>query len=120
MGLFSRKKKTEKEENTSLNAAPENDAPAADAAADQSGPALTIKVLGSRCKNCRALLKNTEDAVSAMKVNADVEYFTDMKEVAKYGVMSTPALVAGEKVVSAGKVLSPSDIQKLLEKTGPA
>jgi predicted thioredoxin/glutaredoxin len=33
-----------------------------------------------------------------------------------YGVMSTPALVIDEKVVSAGKVLKPKDIVKILEK----
>ena len=31
-----------------------------------------------------------------------------------YGVMSMPALVVNEKVVSAGKVLKASEIEKLL------
>jgi hypothetical protein len=31
-----------------------------------------------------------------------------------YGVMSTPALVIDEKVVSMGKLLSPADIAKLI------
>jgi len=32
-----------------------------------------------------------------------------------YGVMSTPALVIDEKVVSVGKVLKPKEIGKILE-----
>ncbi len=32
------------------------------------------------------------------------EYVTDMKKVMAYGVMSMPALVVNEKVVSMGKV----------------
>ncbi len=32
-----------------------------------------------------------------------------------YGVMSTPALVIDEKVVSFGKVLKPKEIVKILE-----
>ena len=32
-----------------------------------------------------------------------------------YGVMSTPALVIDDKVVSFGKVLKPKEIAKLLE-----
>jgi len=33
-----------------------------------------------------------------------------------FGVMSTPALVINEKVVSYGKVLKPKEIVELLEK----
>jgi hypothetical protein len=43
-----------------------------------------------------------------------------MQEVAKYGVMSMPALVVNEQVVSMGKVLKSADIQKLLKKIGIA
>jgi protein-disulfide isomerase len=32
-----------------------------------------------------------------------------------YGVMSTPALVIDEKVVSFGKVLKPKEIEKIIE-----
>ena len=35
-----------------------------------------------------------------------------------YGVMSMPALVVNEKVVSMGKVLKPADVEKLFEKLG--
>lgn len=34
----------------------------------------------------------------------------------EYGVMSMPAIVVNEKVVSMGKVLKSSDIEKLLRK----
>ena len=51
---------------------------------------------------------------------AKIEYITDMKEIAKYGVMRMPALLVGEQVVSMGKVLKASDIQKLLNKLGLA
>lgn len=49
-----------------------------------------------------------------MGLNIEVEYITDMEKVMAYGVMSMPALVVNEKVVSMGKVLKPSDIEKLL------
>ena len=44
----------------------------------------------------------------------EVEYITDMEKVMSYGVMSMPALVVNEKVVSAGRVLKASEIEKLL------
>ena len=47
-----------------------------------------------------------------------VEYVTDMAIVANYGVMSTPALVVNEQVVSSGRVLKAGDVVKLLHKLG--
>ena len=53
-----------------------------------------------------------------MKLPVEVEYITDLQKVMEYGVMSVPALVVNEKVISAGKVLKAGDIQALLEKLG--
>lgn len=77
-----------------------------------------IKILGSGCKNCHALLKNTQAALKNMDISIEPEYVTDMEKVMVYGVMSMPALVVNEKVVSMGKVLKAADVEKLLHKLG--
>lgn len=77
-----------------------------------------IKVLGSGCKSCHALLESTKEAVKAMGLSVEVEYVTDMQKIMEYGVMSMPALVVNEKVVSMGKVLKRGDVEKLLHKLG--
>ena len=77
-----------------------------------------IKVLGSGCKSCHALFENTKEAVKNLSLSVEVEYVTDMEKVMTYGVMSMPALVVNEKVVSMGKVLKSEDIEKLLHKLG--
>lgn len=77
-----------------------------------------IKILGSGCKNCHALLENTEAAVKNMGLSIEPEYVTDMEKIMAYGVMSMPALVVNEKVVSMGKVLKAADVEKLLHKLG--
>lgn len=82
------------------------------------GAVRSIKVLGSGCKNCHALLENAQEAVRALSLPVEVEYITDMEKVATYGAMSMPALVVNEKVVSMGKVLKPDDVEKLLHKLG--
>ena len=46
--------------------------------------------------------------------NFEVEYITDFAVIASYGIMSMPALVVNEKVVSMGKVLKAADVEKLL------
>ncbi|MDD4088712.1 MAG: thioredoxin family protein [Tissierellia bacterium] len=77
---------------------------------------MIIKVLGPGCKNCVSLKENTEKAMKEMGIEAEIIKVEDMKDIASYGVMRTPALVIDEKVVSYGKVLKPNDIIKLLEK----
>lgn len=77
-----------------------------------------IKVLGSGCKNCHALLESTKEAVKAMGLGIEVGYVTDMQESTKYGVMSMPALVVNEKVASMGKVLKAVEVEELLRKLG--
>ena len=77
-----------------------------------------IKVLGSGCKNCHALWEASKAAVQNIGLNVEVEYVTDMEKIMGYGVMSMPALVVNEKVVSMGKVLKAADVEKLLRKLG--
>ena len=53
-----------------------------------------------------------------MGLSVKVKYITDMAKVMEYGVMSMPAIVINEKVVSMGKVLKAADVEKLLRKMG--
>ncbi len=75
---------------------------------------MKIKILGSGCPNCIRLEENTKKALEEEKIKAKIEKITDIKKIMSYGVMSTPALVIDEKVVSYGKVLYPEEIKKLL------
>lgn len=76
---------------------------------------MIIKILGSGCKNCIVLGNNVEQALEELGKEAEIIKVTDMKEIMAYGVMSTPALVIDEKVVSYGKVLKPKDLVKMLK-----
>lgn len=77
-----------------------------------------IKILGSGCASCHALYENAKEAVQKMGLSVEVEYITDLQKVMEYGVMSMPALVVNEKVVSMGKVLKANDVENLLHKLG--
>ena len=74
-----------------------------------------IKVLGAGCKSCHALYEAAKEAVRNLDLNIEVEYITDMEKVMEYGVMSMPALVVNEKVVSMGKVLKAAEVEELLK-----
>ena len=75
---------------------------------------MIIKILGSGCKKCVTLADNTKAALSSLGLQADVLKVTDFAQIAAHGVMSTPALVINDKVVSVGKVLSSEEISRLL------
>ena len=77
-----------------------------------------IKVLGSGCKNCHALLEATKEAVQKIGLNIEVEYITDMEKIMEYGVMRMPALVVNEQIASMGKVLKAADVENLLRQYG--
>lgn len=77
---------------------------------------MEIKILGIGCKNCVNLAKNTEEALKELGMEATITKVTDMKDIAKYGIMRTPGLVIDEKVVSSGKVASTEEITELLKK----
>ena len=77
-----------------------------------------VKVLGAGCKSCHEQYENAKAAVRAMELDLEVEYITDMEKVMGYGVMSMPAIVVNEQVVSMGKVLKAADVEKLLRKLG--
>lgn len=77
---------------------------------------MTIKVLGACCKKSTETFENTQIAIKELGLDVDVENIGDIIEIAKYGVMSTPALVINDKVVSYGRLLKPKDVIKIIEK----
>ena len=77
---------------------------------------MKIKVLGACCKNSTQTFENTKIAIKELGIDAEVKNIGDIAEIASYGVMSTPALVIDDKVVSYGRFLKTEDIKKIIEK----
>ena len=75
---------------------------------------MNIKILGSGCKNCVALERNTREALAAMDLAAEVTKVTDYPTIASYGIMKTPGLVVDEQVIVSGRVPKPAEIKDLL------
>jgi len=75
---------------------------------------MKIQVLGTGCAKCKQLTASAEKAVAELGLGVPVEKVEDIREIMKFKVMSTPALVVDGQVRSAGKVLSPEDVKAYL------
>jgi small redox-active disulfide protein 2 len=75
---------------------------------------VKIQVLGTGCAKCKQLTASAEKAVAELGLAASIEKVEDVREIRKFRVMSTPALVVDGAVKSAGEVLSPEAVKELL------
>lgn len=71
---------------------------------------MEIKVLGPGCKKCHETEKIVKAAVAEAGIDTVVDYVTDIKEIAQYGVFVTPAVVVNGDVKSVGKVPKKDDV----------
>jgi small redox-active disulfide protein 2 len=65
---------------------------------------MQVKVLGPGCARCRKLEELTREAAAEAGVAVEVEHVKDVATITDYGVMSTPGLVVGDKLVMSGRL----------------
>jgi small redox-active disulfide protein 2 len=74
----------------------------------------TVTVLGPGCKRCAALEAVTRDAVTQLDLDVTIEKVTDYTEMARMGVMSTPALAIDGHIAMSGSVPDVDKVKRLL------
>ena len=77
---------------------------------------MEIKILGPGCPRCEQTRKKVMEAVEETGVDAQIEKVSDVMEIAKYGVLGTPAVVIDGEVESVGKVPPVEEIKTWLQK----
>jgi hypothetical protein len=75
---------------------------------------LDVKVLGAGCNQCRALTQTIMEILTELQLPAGVDHITDMKEIARYRVMGSPALIINGKTRAVGSVPPRDRIKKWL------
>lgn len=76
---------------------------------------MDIKVLGAGCPKCKALERETINALADLDIAANVQKEEDIVKIMNYGVMKTPGLVINEKVVFSGYVPSKDKLKKIIQ-----
>ena len=115
--LFAPKKKTSCCCGSQIEIAPENVKPAEtiSCGCDTTNCGTkVIKVLGTGCSSCKALYAAVQEAVKQLGIDAEVIKEEDLNKIMTYNVMSLPALVVNEKVVSKGQKLTVKQVKNLI------
>jgi small redox-active disulfide protein 2 len=77
---------------------------------------LTIRVLGQGCANCQALTQRIMEVLSELNLTADFEHVTDIKEIVRYGILQSPALVINGNIKARGTVPSKAQLIEWFKK----
>jgi small redox-active disulfide protein 2 len=83
---------------------------------EEAPEGIRIKVLGPGCVQCDRLEQELMHVMAESGIVADIEHILDIKEIGRYGVMATPALLINGQVKSVGKVPPKSKLIELLKK----
>ncbi|MBW1999717.1 MAG: thioredoxin family protein [Deltaproteobacteria bacterium] len=75
---------------------------------------MEIKVLGAGCAQCNRLEQELMQVMAEAEIVADIEHVRDIKEIGRYGVMGTPALIINGEVKSVGKVPPRTELKQWL------
>jgi small redox-active disulfide protein 2 len=65
---------------------------------------MTIRVYGSGCANCTKLESMCKEVIRELSIDATIEKVSDIQEIMKTGILSTPGLEINGKMVSSGKL----------------
>ncbi len=74
----------------------------------------TLQVLGMGCPKCGTLVERTEQAARELGLDCRVDKITDVEQIARFGIMSTPALVVDGQVRLQGHVPTVHQLKDLL------
>jgi small redox-active disulfide protein 2 len=79
---------------------------------------MEVKILGGGCPKCERLEAQTREIVEEMGLKATFTKVKSMNEIMTYDVMTTPALVVDEKVLSDGRIPEKDEIRQWLIELG--
>jgi small redox-active disulfide protein 2 len=74
----------------------------------------TIKVLGTGCKRCTQAMDLITAYVAKNNMDYEVIKVSDLPEIMKYKVMTTPGIVVNEQVVHTGSVPAETQLKEWL------
>ena len=76
---------------------------------------LEIRVLGPGCPRCDSLMSQVLTILEELEISADIEHVRDLRQIAEFGPVATPALLIDGKVVVSGRVPTRPDLVRIIK-----
>ena len=78
---------------------------------DDDADDLRIRILGPGCVSCNKLEEMVLSVLSERGIAADIEHVRDLDEIWRYGVIQTPALIVGRRVLCSGRMPNRAQVE---------
>ncbi len=75
---------------------------------------MKIEILGIGCAKCRMLEANARKAVAEKNPNIEIVKVTEVDDILRYGVLSTPAIAVDGHVKCSGRIVGSEEIKTWL------
>ncbi len=75
---------------------------------------MRVVVLGPGCAQCDRMENDVREVMAELKLAVALDHVTDIKEIARYGVMGVPALIINDKVICVGQAPNRKKIREWL------
>ncbi len=76
---------------------------------------MDITVLSKGCSRCESTIKRIEREAAELGVTVTISKITNEIEIVKSGIMTTPAVIIGGKVVHSGGIPSIEEVHSWLK-----
>jgi len=71
---------------------------------------MKIEILGTGCAKCKKLFELAQETIKELGIEAEITKVEKIRDIMKYNVMLTPALVVGGEVKSSGRIPTKAEI----------
>jgi len=75
---------------------------------------MKIEVFGPGCHRCLQVEKAVKEAISDLKITADLEKVKDIAKIVEAGIMQTPGLRINGKMKCTGRIPNKEEVKKWL------
>lgn len=78
---------------------------------------IKVQVLGVGCSKCKTLEARIRELITKHQLHVEVERVSDLQEIMKHGVMSTPGLVVNGVLKCYGSIPKDDQLLNLIKGT---
>lgn len=79
-----------------------------------SSSAPEVRLLGVGCANCEKIDEMIKNILARESIGVDYQYVTDINEIARAGIMGTPALMVNGAVLLSGHLPEEKQLEEIL------